>query len=122
MSAPLHNAGRQPPRPGHAGRDRRGHPSAAWLTAQRPVRLQSSAHGRSAARSKSRTASSWLGRRSRHTGRWIPYPGQLLPGQTFYEGPDDVHIVAREASHTAPATIVVFFVKDKGAPIRASPQ
>jgi quercetin dioxygenase-like cupin family protein len=41
----------------------------------------------------------------------------LSPGQTFYEGPDDVHIVGRNASQTAPAKFVVFLVKDKGAPI-----
>ena len=41
----------------------------------------------------------------------------LNPGQTFYEGPDDVHVVGRNASTTAPARFVVFFVKDKGAPI-----
>ena len=41
----------------------------------------------------------------------------LLPGQTFYEGPDDVHIVGRNASRTAPAKFLVFLVKDKGAPI-----
>ena len=41
----------------------------------------------------------------------------LKPGQTFYEGPDDVHIVGRNASQTKPAKFVVFFVKDKGAPI-----
>src|SRR5262245_33915176 len=41
----------------------------------------------------------------------------LVPGQTFYEGPDDVHIVSRNASKTAPAKFVVFLVKDKGAPI-----
>jgi len=41
----------------------------------------------------------------------------LNPGQTFYEGPDDVHIVGRNASTTAPARFVVFFVKEKGAPI-----
>lgn len=41
----------------------------------------------------------------------------LTPGQTFYEGPDDVHIVGRNASRTAPAKFVVFLVKDKGAPI-----
>ena len=44
-------------------------------------------------------------------------PVTLLPGQTFYEGPDDVHIVGRNASHTAPARLLVFLVKDKGAPI-----
>jgi quercetin dioxygenase-like cupin family protein len=41
----------------------------------------------------------------------------LTPGQTFYEGPNDVHIVGRNASQTKPAKFVVFFVKDKGAPI-----
>ena len=41
----------------------------------------------------------------------------LNPGQTFYEGPDDVHVVGRNASTTAPARFVVFFVKEKGAPI-----
>ena len=41
----------------------------------------------------------------------------LGPGQTFYEGPDDVHIVGRNASQTKPAKFVVFFVKNKGAPI-----
>ena len=41
----------------------------------------------------------------------------LTPGQTFYEGPDDVHVVGRNASKTKPAKFVVFFVKDKGAPI-----
>ena len=41
----------------------------------------------------------------------------LTPGQTFYEGPDDVHIVGRNASKTEPAKFVVFLVKDKGAPV-----
>jgi quercetin dioxygenase-like cupin family protein len=41
----------------------------------------------------------------------------LTPGQSFYEGPDDVHVVGRNASQTKPAKFVVFFVKDKGAPI-----
>jgi quercetin dioxygenase-like cupin family protein len=41
----------------------------------------------------------------------------LTPGQTFYEGPDDVHIVGRNASKTKPAKFVAFFVKAKGAPI-----
>jgi quercetin dioxygenase-like cupin family protein len=44
-------------------------------------------------------------------------PVTLAPGQTFYEGPDDVHIVSRNASRTAPARFLVFLVKDKGAPI-----
>jgi len=41
----------------------------------------------------------------------------LTPGETFYEGPADVHVVGRNASKTNPAKFVVFFVKDKGAPI-----
>jgi quercetin dioxygenase-like cupin family protein len=41
----------------------------------------------------------------------------LTPGQTFYEGPDDIHVVGRNASMTRPAKMVVFLVKDKGAPI-----
>src|SRR5437899_9809215 len=41
----------------------------------------------------------------------------LTPGQTFYEGPTDVHVVGRNASQTKPAKFVVFFVKDKGATI-----
>ncbi len=41
----------------------------------------------------------------------------LTPGQSFYEGPDDVHVVGRNASQTEPAKFVVFLVKDKGAPV-----
>ena len=41
----------------------------------------------------------------------------LTPGQTFYEGPDDVHVVGRNASTTKPAKFVVFLVKNKGAPV-----
>ena len=41
----------------------------------------------------------------------------LTPGQTFYEGPDDVHVVSRNASATEPTKFVVFFVKDIGAPV-----
>jgi quercetin dioxygenase-like cupin family protein len=44
-------------------------------------------------------------------------PVTLAPGQIFYEGPDDVHIVGRNASQTAPAKFLVFLVKDKGAPV-----
>jgi quercetin dioxygenase-like cupin family protein len=40
----------------------------------------------------------------------------LTPGQTFYEGPDDIHVVDRNASKTKPAKFLVFLVKDKGAP------
>ena len=41
----------------------------------------------------------------------------LTAGQTFYEGPTDVHIVGRNASSTAPARFVVVLLKAKGAPI-----
>jgi quercetin dioxygenase-like cupin family protein len=43
----------------------------------------------------------------------------VAPGQTFYEGPSDVHVVGRNASQTKPAKFVVFLVKDKGAPVLA---
>ena len=39
----------------------------------------------------------------------------LTPGQTFYEGPSDVHIVGRNASSTRPAKFLVLLLKDKGA-------
>jgi len=42
--------------------------------------------------------------------------GRLTPVQSFYEGPEDVHIVDRNASKTQPAKFVVFLIKDKGAP------
>lgn len=41
----------------------------------------------------------------------------LNPGQTFYEGPDDEHLVGRNASTTKPAKFVVFLVKNQGAPV-----
>jgi len=41
----------------------------------------------------------------------------LNPGETFYEGPDDVHVVGQNASSTKPAKFVVFLIKKKGAPI-----
>jgi quercetin dioxygenase-like cupin family protein len=37
----------------------------------------------------------------------------LTPGQTFYEGPDDIHLVGRNASKAKPAKFVAFFVKTK---------
>ena len=40
----------------------------------------------------------------------------LTPGQTFYEGPGDVHVVGQNASTTKPAKFVVVLVKKKGAP------
>lgn len=41
----------------------------------------------------------------------------LTKGQTFYEGPTDVHVVGRNASNTAPAKFLVVFLKKAGAPI-----
>ena len=41
----------------------------------------------------------------------------LTPGQSFYEGPNDIHTVGRNASSTKPAKFIVFLVKDKGAPV-----
>jgi|SRR3984957_1039646 len=41
----------------------------------------------------------------------------LHEGQTFYEGPADVHVVSANASKTVPAKILVFIVKDKSAPV-----
>jgi quercetin dioxygenase-like cupin family protein len=41
----------------------------------------------------------------------------LTPGQTFYEGPDDVHVVGRNASTSKPAKFLVLLVKSQGAPV-----
>ena len=41
----------------------------------------------------------------------------LTPGQSFYEGPNDIHVVGRNASKTKPAKFVVFLVKNKDAPV-----
>jgi quercetin dioxygenase-like cupin family protein len=41
----------------------------------------------------------------------------LKPGQTFYEGPNDVHTVGRNASKTKPAKFIVLLLKNKGAPV-----
>lgn len=41
----------------------------------------------------------------------------LTPGQTFYEGPEDIHTVGRNASKTRPAKFIVFLIKDKDAPV-----
>ena len=40
----------------------------------------------------------------------------LTQGQIFYEGPDDVHVIDRNASGTKPAKFLVFLIKNKGAP------
>ena len=41
----------------------------------------------------------------------------LGPWQTFYEGPDDIHVVGRNASTTRPAKLLVMLIKKKGAPV-----
>jgi len=41
----------------------------------------------------------------------------LGPGQTFYEGPNDIHVVSRNASNTKPAKFLVFLIHKKGAPL-----
>jgi len=41
----------------------------------------------------------------------------LSSGQSFYEGPADVHTVGRNASKTKPAKFLVLLLKEKGAPI-----
>jgi hypothetical protein len=51
---------------------------------------------------------------SRHKGA---KPVTLMPGYTFYEGPNDLHIVGRNASNTEPAKFIVFLVKDNGAQV-----
>ncbi len=42
-------------------------------------------------------------------------PVTLTAGQSFYEGPDDIHVVDRNASSTQPAKFLVLLIKDKGA-------
>jgi len=42
---------------------------------------------------------------------------KLKAGDTFYESPNDIHTVGRNASSTQPARFVVFLIKNKGAPI-----
>lgn len=41
----------------------------------------------------------------------------LKPGDTFYEGPNDIHTVGRNASQTRPARFLVFILKDTKNPI-----
>lgn len=43
-------------------------------------------------------------------------PVTLSPGDTFHERPEDVHVLSENASDTGPATFLVFFVKEAGAP------
>jgi len=41
----------------------------------------------------------------------------LTPGQSFYEAPNDIHTIGRNASTTKPAKFIVVLLKDKGAPV-----
>ena len=41
----------------------------------------------------------------------------LQPGQSFYEDPNDIHVVSRNASNTKPAKFLVFLIHKKGAPL-----
>jgi quercetin dioxygenase-like cupin family protein len=41
----------------------------------------------------------------------------LGPGQIFYEDPNDIHVVSRNASSTKPAKFLVFLINKKGAPL-----
>ena len=41
----------------------------------------------------------------------------LHPGETFYEDPNGVHLIGRNASDTQPAKFVVVLVKNQDAPI-----
>lgn len=43
-------------------------------------------------------------------------PVTLTAGQTFYESPDDIHVVGRNASRTKPAKLLAVLVKNKDAP------
>ena len=44
-------------------------------------------------------------------------PVTLTPGQTFYEGPKDIHTIGRNASQTQPAKFLVLLLKEKNAPV-----
>ncbi|MNL81102.1 hypothetical protein D3C87_2081270 [compost metagenome] len=41
----------------------------------------------------------------------------LKAGDSFHEGPNDIHTVGRNASSTQPAKFVVLLIKNKGAPV-----
>lgn len=44
-------------------------------------------------------------------------PATLRAGQTFYEGPGDIHRISANASKTTSAKILVFMIKNKGKPV-----
>ncbi|HXJ14466.1 MAG TPA: cupin domain-containing protein, partial [Candidatus Limnocylindrales bacterium] len=41
----------------------------------------------------------------------------LTPGQSFYEDPNDIHVVSRNASSTKSAKFLVFLINKKEAPL-----
>ena len=41
----------------------------------------------------------------------------LGPGQSFYENPNDIHVVSRNASNSKPAKFLVFLIQKKGTPL-----
>ena len=43
-------------------------------------------------------------------------PVTLNPGDTYYEAPDDIHMVSRNPSDKVPARALIFMVKKIGAP------
>ena len=43
-------------------------------------------------------------------------PVTLNPGDTYYESPNDVHMVSRNPSDSVPAKALIFMVKKVGAP------
>lgn len=43
-------------------------------------------------------------------------PQTINAGGVFYESPNDIHTVSRNASETQPAKLLVFYVKGKGIP------
>ena len=44
-------------------------------------------------------------------------PVTVGPGDTFYENPDDIHTMSKNASDKDPARFVVFMIVNKGEPI-----
>jgi hypothetical protein len=64
-----------------------------------------------------RPMDSLTGSRNDHMGAKSGKPVTLTPGQTFYEGPTDIHTIGRNASKTKPAKFMVFLLKDKDAPV-----
>ena len=43
-------------------------------------------------------------------------PVTLNPGDTYYESPDDIHVMSRNPSDSIPAKALIFTVKKIGAP------